>query len=354
MVFMIVYTYLILISVMEKLNNLIIYYISIINNINLSFKGDKQMKNTIRKTLATLLTVISVVTLLAVPTTNTYASMFTEDGDESYCICTSLATNAIPSYGQITIVIMLVSTNRLYDSYITVDDPSGCLDIISYDSTLMPPPSAEYNYQSNCQITVNTKCIEGVIYLTGHFTANDGSGIYRESTYAINVINDSRATDPTPHEVYPIYSGNPQVAYQEPAQQPSYDTPEPTYTEIGNVKLEKSIFQYTGEEINPEVVAVYDVNGNEISSDSYSVSYSDNIDTGVGSVTVEAFGNYTGSITTEFTIASEEEMVEIVDKMDKLINDITSSTEDEELPATVVVEETVVIEIPTLSKLVNF
>lgn len=101
------------------------------------------MENTIRKTLATLLTVFSVVTLLAVPTTNTYASMFIEDGDERYCICTPSTTNAIPSYGQNTIVIMLVSTNRLYDSYITVDDPSGCLDIISYDSVVMPAPSAE-------------------------------------------------------------------------------------------------------------------------------------------------------------------------------------------------------------------
>ena len=310
------------------------------------------MKNTIRKTLATLLIVVSVVTLLAVPTTNTYASMFIEDGDESYCICTSLATNAIPSYGQITIVIMLVSTNRLYDSYITVEDPSGCLDIISYDSSIMPPPSAEYNNQSNCQITVNTKCIEGVVYLTGHFTANDGSGIYRESTYAINVINDARAADPTPHDVWPIYSGNPQVAYQEPAQQPSYDKPEPTYTEIGNVKLEKSIFQYTGEEINPEVVAVYDVNGNEISSDSYSVSYSDNIDTGIGSVTVEAFGNYTGSITAEFTIATEEEIDDIINRMKKLINEKILSIKDEDVPAPAVVEKVVTFEMPSLSKLI--
>lgn len=312
------------------------------------------MKNTIRKTLATLLIVVSVVTLLAVPTTNTYASMFIEDGDESYCINITSATNAIPSYGQNTIVIMLASTNRLYDCYVTVDDPSGCLDIISYDSVLMPPPSAEYNYQSNCQVTFNTKCIEGVVYFTGHFTANDGSGIYRESTYAINVINDARATDPTPHEPCPMYSGNPQVSYQEPAQQPSYDTPEPTYTEIGNVKLEKSIFQYTGEEINPEVVAVYDVNGNEISSDSYSVSYSDNIDTGIGSVTVEAFGNYTGSITTEFTIATEEEIDDIINRIEKLINEKISSIKDEDVPAPAVVEKVVTFEMPSLSKLVIF
>ncbi len=60
---------------------------------------------------------------------------------------------------------------------------------------------------------------------------------------------------------------------------------------------------YTGSAIEPDITISY--NGNEIPSNMYSVRYLNNTSVGTGRIQITGNGNYTGSITKEFTIAAK-------------------------------------------------
>lgn len=70
---------------------------------------------------------------------------------------------------------------------------------------------------------------------------------------------------------------------------------------IDRVELEYTEAGYTGSALKPSV-KVYDIEGGEISRSYYSVNYYNNIKVGTGSVKVSFKGNYTGSLTEEFSI----------------------------------------------------
>ena len=70
-----------------------------------------------------------------------------------------------------------------------------------------------------------------------------------------------------------------------------------------NVSMEKSSYEYTGNEIKPVVV----VNGSTLKEGTdYTVSYKNNIDIGEGTVTVEGTGNCSGAVYKTFNITSKE------------------------------------------------
>ena len=77
-----------------------------------------------------------------------------------------------------------------------------------------------------------------------------------------------------------------------------------TSLELCQVELEYNVYKYTGEPVEPVVIAKY--SGKVLSLDSdYSVTYEDNLDVGTGKVIVKGIGNYKGEVTLEFEIAPE-------------------------------------------------
>ena len=66
------------------------------------------------------------------------------------------------------------------------------------------------------------------------------------------------------------------------------------------VKGLSSRYYYTGKKIKP-AVTVYD-GGKKLTSDDYSVSYSENVNIGKAKITITGKGNYTGNLTKDFTI----------------------------------------------------
>ena len=66
---------------------------------------------------------------------------------------------------------------------------------------------------------------------------------------------------------------------------------------------------YNGREHTVEI-RVTDSDGNVISGENYTVSYADNIDAGIATVTVTATGNYSGTLSANFTIAAKHVGVE--------------------------------------------
>lgn len=77
-----------------------------------------------------------------------------------------------------------------------------------------------------------------------------------------------------------------------------------TSLELCQVELEYNVYKYTGEPVEPVVIAKY--SGKVLSLDSdYSVTYEDNLNVGTGKVIVKGIGNYKGEVTLEFEIAPE-------------------------------------------------
>lgn len=76
---------------------------------------------------------------------------------------------------------------------------------------------------------------------------------------------------------------------------------EPTNIENAIVKISQESYEYTGSEIAPSVEVV--LNNTKLNAKSdYTLSYSSNIEIGIASIVVTGAGNYTGSITKNFTI----------------------------------------------------
>lgn len=75
---------------------------------------------------------------------------------------------------------------------------------------------------------------------------------------------------------------------------------EPESIEDGNIVLENSNYTYTGGAIEPNLTV--ELNGAVVPQDSYDVNYSNNINVGTATVTVTAFGEYTGTLSKTFTI----------------------------------------------------
>lgn len=73
-----------------------------------------------------------------------------------------------------------------------------------------------------------------------------------------------------------------------------------------DVKLTESGFPYTGEEIEPEVT----ITGLEQDID-FTVTYSNNVDAGVGTVTVKGIGNCSGTVKVTFKIYPPSETMEL-------------------------------------------
>ncbi len=84
-----------------------------------------------------------------------------------------------------------------------------------------------------------------------------------------------------------------------------FTTLDTTLLNLGSVKLDQTAYTYTGKEVKPSVT-VYDVNGNEIAADNYTVSYSNNKAAGTAEVTVKAVSDspkYAGQLSATFTIS---------------------------------------------------
>ena len=74
--------------------------------------------------------------------------------------------------------------------------------------------------------------------------------------------------------------------------------------ELCQVELEYNVYKYTGEPVEPVVIAKYSGGLLSLGSD-YSVTYKDNLEVGTGKVIVKGIGNYKGEVTLEFEIAPE-------------------------------------------------
>ncbi|MCD8329468.1 MAG: Ig-like domain-containing protein, partial [Lachnospiraceae bacterium] len=72
------------------------------------------------------------------------------------------------------------------------------------------------------------------------------------------------------------------------------------------VVLSDSEYVYDGTAKKPAVTVTYDGNELEEGTD-YTVEYSDNTNAGTAAVTITGYGNYTGTVTAEFTIAKAEQ-----------------------------------------------
>ena len=72
------------------------------------------------------------------------------------------------------------------------------------------------------------------------------------------------------------------------------------------VSIEENTFIYTGEQITP-AITVKDVSNNIlVENTDYTITYSDNINAGMASVTITGIGNYEGSVTKSFQITLAE------------------------------------------------
>jgi len=72
------------------------------------------------------------------------------------------------------------------------------------------------------------------------------------------------------------------------------------------IALDKESYQYTGEEIKPDVTVT--VNGtNLLAGIDYNIAYANNIEIGTATITVTGIGNYTGEIIRSFEIIEAEE-----------------------------------------------
>lgn len=80
------------------------------------------------------------------------------------------------------------------------------------------------------------------------------------------------------------------------------------YYAPNSIKLKTSSFTYNGK-AKSTTVTVYDRFGNAIPSNQYSVSFSGNKNPGYGTVYVNFFGNYTGSLSTKFTIKPKTQSI---------------------------------------------
>lgn len=88
--------------------------------------------------------------------------------------------------------------------------------------------------------------------------------------------------------------------------------------DLSKAKISVEAQTYTGEEIKPEISVTLD--GNEVSSDLYEVTYADNIEVGTATVTVTAKGeNVTGTVSESFKINA-------IDLSDATVSDISAKT----------------------------
>ncbi len=77
-----------------------------------------------------------------------------------------------------------------------------------------------------------------------------------------------------------------------------------TSLELCNIQLEYDLYQYTGEPIEPTVIATYSSVSLVLDTD-YTVSYSNNIEVGTATATVTGKGKYKGEVVLQFEIAPE-------------------------------------------------
>lgn len=78
-----------------------------------------------------------------------------------------------------------------------------------------------------------------------------------------------------------------------------------------NVRLSKSKFKYDGTQKKP-TVAVYDTNGNRLSSDNYTLKYSGNANPGKKKVTITLTGNYSGTIVEYYNVIPKTQTISSV------------------------------------------
>ena len=83
--------------------------------------------------------------------------------------------------------------------------------------------------------------------------------------------------------------------------------------------------EYTGSAIEPDVIVMYQGSALKAGTD-YTVAYSDNINIGTATVTVTGAGNFTGTLETEFTIASS--LTDISDYQIEITSDATYTGEE--------------------------
>ena len=76
-----------------------------------------------------------------------------------------------------------------------------------------------------------------------------------------------------------------------------------------NASLETDLFLYTGKEITPHVLVTYQDKALVLNED-YTVSYSNNIEAGTGTVTITGIGSFKGTLTKDFTITKGDDAKE--------------------------------------------
>lgn len=78
-----------------------------------------------------------------------------------------------------------------------------------------------------------------------------------------------------------------------------------TIPKVASVSLSGTSFTYTGSAVEP-AVTVTDIDGNVVSSEYYTVTYSGNTAAGTATATVTFTGNYSGTVTESFTITASD------------------------------------------------
>lgn len=86
--------------------------------------------------------------------------------------------------------------------------------------------------------------------------------------------------------------------------------------------LNETTFIYTGEEIRPSVITDDTV----LEGLDYSLIYSNNIEIGTGSVTILGEGNYTGTVSLDFTITASEKSEESIPNESEVSTNTESDT----------------------------
>lgn len=128
-------------------------------------------------------------------------------------------------------------------------------------------------------------------------TVKKGNDVLKENTdYTLEYSNRSSSAVGT----YTItvkgingYTGNKVLSY----------TIKKNIIKLASATLSNTRYSYDGNKKVP-TVKVTDINNNEVPSSGYSVSYSNNVKKGTAKVTIKGKGNYTGTLTKNFTIVA--------------------------------------------------
>ena len=263
-------------------------------------------------------TLTKTFTINKAPATISYTTteVSTDFGDDAF---TNVLTNT--GDGTVAYAVTAETSDEGCTTVATINDATGEVTITGTGSATITATVADndnYTYGGTNTATYTLTVTKGTI----NASATGGSYSYSATgSHAITVSVTKPSSD------YTIMYGTTDGSY-ELTTNPSYSTigtyttyykvSAPNYNDFtgqatvtvnaasltgATVTLSQTSYDYDGTAKEPAVSAVT-LNGTELASSDYTVSYSDNVNAGTATVTVIGRGNYTGTASQTFTINS--------------------------------------------------